>query len=154
MQPSLGYFKAQLGQVCKMHCSLCGLKQASQQWDIKFIQFFLNLDFTQSKYDYSLFVKTDGTTFTAALVYVDDFLLTGNSTEDMYAIKAALHEYAIKDLGFSSYLLEIEISTTDHGIYLGQRKYIMDLIRDFGFLLDASVKTSLLVGLKLDNNTI
>ena len=69
MAPPEGYTKAKPGQVCKLQRSLYGLKQASRQW---------NLEFKQSKSDYSLFTRLQEGLFTFVLVYVDDLLITGN----------------------------------------------------------------------------
>ncbi|GKC17392.1 RNA-directed DNA polymerase [Tanacetum coccineum] len=44
----------------------------------------------QSKHDYSLFVKVKGEEFTAILVYVDDMLITGNSTMEIQTLKQRL----------------------------------------------------------------
>jgi hypothetical protein len=38
----------------------------------------------------------------------------------------------VKDLGFLRYFLGIEVSRGSKGIYLSQRKYIIDLLREIG----------------------
>ena len=68
-----------LGQVCKLQKSLYGLKQASRQWNCKLTEAFLSYGYTQSKADYSLFVKFVSNRFTVVLVDVDDLSLTGNT---------------------------------------------------------------------------
>jgi len=44
-------------KVCKLHKSLYGLKQAPRQWNIKLTEAFVQMRFSQSHYDYSLFTK-------------------------------------------------------------------------------------------------
>ncbi|GKD48784.1 retrovirus-related pol polyprotein from transposon TNT 1-94, partial [Tanacetum coccineum] len=57
------------------------------------------LDSQLSKTDYSLFIKKEGTSFTAVLVYVDDLLITGNDESHINSLKAQLGSvFHMKDL--------------------------------------------------------
>ena len=76
MKPPEGYTKTLPGHVCKLNKSPYGLKQASRQWNQELSKFPSSLGYVQSKHDYSLFVKAKGESYTMALVYVDDILLT------------------------------------------------------------------------------
>jgi len=56
--------------------------------------------FTQSKADYSLFVKKSNFEFIVVLIHVDDLLITDNSITAIESLKKFLHEtFTIKDLG-------------------------------------------------------
>ena len=133
MVPPEGYKKAGPNQVCKLKKSLYGLKQASRQWNLELTKFLLSLGYIQSKHDYSLFVKNHNGQFTAALVYVDDMLITGNCSDEIKFLKNALDQkFTIKDLGLAKYFLGIELCRTNAGTYLNQRKYILDLLTDVG----------------------
>lgn len=67
--------------MCKLKKSLYGLKQASRQWNIKLTEALLAADYSPSVHNHSLFIGKEGTHLAMILVYVDDFLITGNSSD-------------------------------------------------------------------------
>ncbi|XP_057803012.1 uncharacterized protein LOC131018304 [Salvia miltiorrhiza] len=92
------------GSVCKLKRSLYGLKQASRQWYLKFSKVLAKFGLCQSTGDHSFFYKKSQGKFLGLIVYVDDILLTSNDARN------------------------------DKGIYLCQRKYVLDLLKDAGLL--------------------
>lgn len=122
-------------QVCKLHKSIYGLKQASRQWFIKLSTALKSVGFHQSWLDYSLFVRNRSDRFTALLVYVDDVILAGNSLEDVADTKQFLSsQFKLKDIGQLKYFLGIEVARSKQGITLCQRKYALKILEDTGFL--------------------
>lgn len=82
-----------------------------------------------------MFTKGEGDTFVALLVYVDDVLLAGPNEDEIVRLKVFLDEkFTIKDLGCARYFLGMEIARGDAGIYLSQRKYILDILDTAGLL--------------------
>ncbi|CAL1405320.1 unnamed protein product [Linum trigynum] len=121
-------------RVCRLHKSIYELKQASRNWYEKFSQALLALNFSQSRADHSLFIYRSGTSFVAALIYVDDVVLAGNDLSLIQQVKASLHDqFTIKDLGPLKYFLGIEVARSPKGVVLNQRKYVLDILADTGF---------------------
>jgi hypothetical protein len=69
------------------------------------------------------------------IVYVDDIILTGNDVEEKMNLKTYLaKEFEIKDLGELKYFLGIEVARSRNGIFISQRKYVLDLLKETGML--------------------
>jgi hypothetical protein len=94
MSPPPGLWRQGENLVCRLHKSLYGLKQASQQWFAKFSIAIQAAGFVQSKTDYSLFTCRKGKSFTALLIYVDDILITGNDVNAIVALKQFLQSFS------------------------------------------------------------
>ncbi|GJV19603.1 retrovirus-related pol polyprotein from transposon TNT 1-94 [Tanacetum coccineum] len=136
--------------VCKLKKSLYGLKQAPRQWFAKLSSALLDSGYTQSKTDYSLFVKKHNESFTIVLVYVDDLLITGNDEEQISSLKPQLSSvFHMKYLGEVNYFLGLEISRTAQGIFISQHKYTKDLLKEGGVLNNKPYKLPMDPNLKL-----
>ncbi|CAL9029136.1 unnamed protein product [Prunus brigantina] len=94
-----------------------------------------NFGYTQSNSDHTLFLKRDEGKLTALIVYVDDIIVTGNDAEEQLKLQKYLsQEFEMKDLGDLKYFLGIEVARSKTGIFLSQRKYVMDLLTETGML--------------------
>lgn len=139
--------------VCKLKKSLYGLKQASRQWFAKLTFELVHQGFTQSKNDYSLFIKHTADSFILAAVYVDDIILTGNDIQSIQQLKSHLHRtFSIKDLGSLSFFLGLEVTYLPDGIALTQHKFTSELLRDSGISTFKTVTTPLPITLKLQQS--
>ncbi|CAN6727389.1 unnamed protein product [Malus baccata var. baccata] len=96
--------------VCKLHKSIYGLKHNA---------------------DSSLFVRTGIVGKLVVLIYVDDLIITGDNADEILNLKQSLKQrFAIKDLGILKYFLGIEVATSHKGLFLNQRKYVLDLLKE------------------------
>jgi hypothetical protein len=122
-------------RICKLNKSIYGLKQASRQWFAKFSSTIMQAGFSQSKSDYSLFFNHTGNSSTFVLVYVDDIIITGNNDLAINQLKQFLEKkFFIKDLGKLKYFLGIEVARSKKGIFLSQKKYTLDILKDTGLI--------------------
>lgn len=84
------------------------------------------------------------------LVYVDDILLGCDSEDSLADFKCWLADnFKLKDLGVPHYFLGLELARSTKRIMLNQRKYVLVLLADFGYLNSKPVATPLALGVKL-----
>lgn len=137
--------------VCKLDKALYGLKQAPRAWFERLAEVLSNLGFHSSRCDQSLFTRTHGAEILYILVYVDDIIITGNSTTQISKTIATLNkEFSLKDLGTLSYFLGIQVHLRPTGeLILSQGKYIRDLLKKAGMSTAKGTNTPMVTGLKL-----
>ena len=83
----------------------------------------------------TLFLRHQQRKVTALIIYVDDMVVTGNDTIEVDRLQKQLAtEFEMNDLGTLKYFLGIEVARGSDGIYLCQRKYILDLLTETGML--------------------
>ncbi|KAA3466531.1 Retrovirus-related Pol polyprotein from transposon TNT 1-94 [Gossypium australe] len=116
--------------VCKLRKALYSFRQASRDWFHKLKEYLVAAKFVVSKFDASLFFQQFDTSLIYMLVYVDDIIINGNNTRLVYEFVCLLNsQFALKDLGKLSYFLRIKVTYTPKGLFLNQRKYILDLLQ-------------------------
>jgi len=65
------------------------------------------------------------------IIYVDDMVVTRNDEEGISELQRYLaSEFEMKDLGGLKYFLGIKVYKSKLGIFLSQRKYVLDLLAD------------------------
>ncbi|KAG8475656.1 hypothetical protein CXB51_032633 [Gossypium anomalum] len=123
-------------KVCKLNKSLYGLKQSPRAWFERFTKVILKNSYKQSLADHTLFIKVTSTNKKAILiVYVDDIILTGDDEEEISNLKKLLNiEFETKDLGKLRYFLGMEVARSKERPVINQRKYVLDLLKETGFL--------------------
>jgi hypothetical protein len=114
--------------VYRLTKSLYGLKQAFRQWFSKFSTTLLKHRFVQSKANYSMFTRQEGSSFIALLVYVDDILIASSDATAVTKLKLFLDaQFKLKDLGPVRYFLVLEIAKSSQGISVSQIKYALEI---------------------------
>ena len=82
-----------------------------------------------------IFYRNSSSGVILLVVYVDDIVITGSNSTGISSLKSFLHsQFHTKDLGMLKYFLGVEVMQSKHGIFLSQRKYVLDLLSETGKL--------------------
>lgn len=80
---------------------------------------------------HSVFYKNFENGLILLVVYIDDIVITGSDLVGISSLKSFLQsQFQTKDLGQLKYFLDIEISKSNKGIFLSQRKYVLNLLAE------------------------
>ena len=91
----------------------------------------MTLDFTESKADSNLYFKVEYRRPMILLLYVDDMFLIGEEELIKGARRRFATEFEMKDLGMMHYFLGMEVWSSAYGIFLGQGKYAVEILKRF-----------------------
>ena len=96
--------------------AIYGLEQASRVWNETFDEFVCSVGFQVSDFDPCLYLKVSSGQCVFLLVYVDDVLVTGSSTEMIARTKNDLKtRFEMTDSGKCAFVLGIELVDNDDG---------------------------------------
>ena len=136
MEQPLGFVsQAESGKVCRHRKSLYGLKQSPRAWFGRFSEVVQEFGMKKCNSDHSVFYQQSEIGIILLVVYVDDIVITGSNNAGIAALKNFLQSrFQTKDLGMLKYFLGIEVTRCKQGIFLCQRKYVLDLLKATGKL--------------------
>ena len=138
-------------KVCRLKKALYGLKQSPRAWFGRFCRAMKGYGYTQSDSDHTMFFKKNQGKIAVLIIYVDDMIITGDDKIEIQNLEGKLSkEFEMKNLGGLKYFLGIEVSRNKEGIYLSQRKYILDLLAEVGMVECKPVDTPTVPNLKLN----
>ena len=116
--------------VCKLDNALYGLKQALRAWYARLCGKLVQLGFTPSKGDTSLFYYHKGSDTIFVLVYADDIIVASSSLEATTTLLKDLQaDFALKDLGDLHFFLGIEVKRNSDALILSQQRYATDVVK-------------------------
>ena len=137
--------------VCKLKQSLYGLKQSPRCWNSTLDAHLKGMGYVQSTNDPCIYTSSEGES-TIIGVYVDDFVIAGESSEKIEQVKASLSEkFDVKDLGELHYFLGVQvIQDDDRGtVWIGQPTFTESVLQKYSMSEAKSVKTPVSVNSKL-----
>ena len=94
----------------------------------------MTLGFTESKEDSNLYYKVDDGNPVMLLLYVDDLFVTGTDGLIADTKRKLAAEFEMNDLGMMHYFLGMEVWQSKDGIFLGQGKYAVEILKRFGMM--------------------
>jgi hypothetical protein len=110
--------------------------------------YLMSLGFTKSDANPNLYYKVvDGDTLILVL-YVDDLFLTGVERLIFGCKRELSSEFEMKYIGWMHYFLALEVWQKLGEIFLGQGKYIVEILSRFGMMDYTSMATPMMKNLK------
>ena len=115
----------------------------------KMDSFLMCLGFTKNKEYSNLYFKVEGERPVILLLYVDDLFLTGGNELIANAKRSFVAEFEMKDLGMMHYFLGMEVWKNADRIFLGEGKYVVEILKKFRMLDHKVIATPMALNLKL-----
>ena len=142
-------FDDNTGRVCLLRKALYGLKQAPRCWNKRLVDFLEKLNFRSFVSDVCV-LKRDNLII---VVYVDDLIIIGKTENEIdQTITKLKDEFELRDLGNLSFILGVEFTISNDTIRLSQKKFIKEIVNEFGQENAKPVKTPLDSNQKLTKN--
>jgi hypothetical protein len=118
-----------LGYIYRLDKSLYVLKHAPRVWFTRLSSKLVQLGFSASKADISLFLFNKDGIHIYFLIYIDDIIIISSSLAATDRLLGQLRDdFVVKDMGPLSYFLGIEVHHHPHGLTMTQQKYIHDIL--------------------------
>lgn len=135
-QPEGYIVKGKEQLVYKLRKALYGLRQAPRAWYGRIDQEFIQMGFTRSINEPTVYTKFRGNSEILILcIYVDDILYMGSSVEMLSEFKEKMSRtFEMTDLGCLRYFLGLEVVQSNEGLFVSQQKYAEDLLKKTGML--------------------
>ncbi|GJW97550.1 putative ribonuclease H-like domain-containing protein [Tanacetum coccineum] len=126
--------------VYKVEKALYGLHQAPRAWYETLSTYLLENGFRRGTIGKTLFIKKDKGNILLVHVYVDDIIFGSTKKSLCVEFKQMMHKrFQMSSMGKLTFFLGLQVKQKDDGIFIGQDKYVADILKKFDF---ATVKTT------------
>ena len=86
--------------------------------------------FQRSKNEPTLYIKKKENDILIIFIYVDDTIYMGSSTNLINEFKLSMmSEFDMIYLGILHYFIGLEVYRVDHGTFISQKKYMLDMLK-------------------------
>ena len=117
--------------MCRLKKALYGLKQAPRAWYSRIDTYLQEMGFTKSDADPNVYFIVIGEEPLILVLYVDDLVITGAERLIESCKRDLVSEFEMKDIVLIHYFLGLEVWQEEGHFFLGQGKYIVDILRRF-----------------------
>jgi hypothetical protein len=117
--------------VCRLKKALYGLKQAPRAWYSRIDAYLQQLGFEKSGADPNLYFIMVGEDPLILLLYVDDLFIIGAERLISSCKESLASEFEMTDIGLMHYFFGLEVWQEPGHIFLGQGKYVCDILIRF-----------------------
>jgi hypothetical protein len=111
--------------------ALYGLKQAPRAWYSCIDTYLLQMGFEKSKVDPNLYYIIRGEDTLILILYVDDLFITGAELLIVDCKLGLASEFEMIDIDLMHYFLGMMVWQEEGHIFLGQGKYVADILSNF-----------------------
>nr|GEX79587.1 retrovirus-related Pol polyprotein from transposon TNT 1-94 [Tanacetum cinerariifolium] len=121
-------------RVYKVEKALYGLHQAPKAWYETLSTYLLDNGFQKGKIDKTLFIKRHKSDILLVQVYVDGIIFGLTRKELCNAFERLMHEiFQMSSMGELTFFLRLQVKLKNDGIFISQDKYIVEILKKFGF---------------------
>jgi hypothetical protein len=117
--------------VCRLKKALYEMKQAPRAWYSRIDAYLQQLGFEKSEVDPNLYFIMVGEDPLILLLYVDDLFITRVERLISSYKKSLASKFKMTDIGLMHYFLGLEVWQEPGHIFLGQGKYVCDILSRF-----------------------
>jgi hypothetical protein len=111
--------------------ALYGLKKAPRAWYSRIDTYLQQMGFEKSEADPNLYYIVVGEDPLILVLYVDDLFITGAERLIVGCKESLASEFEMKDIGLMHYFLGLEVWQEPGHIFLGQSRYVDNILRRF-----------------------
>ncbi|GKD66169.1 putative ribonuclease H-like domain-containing protein [Tanacetum coccineum] len=127
-------------KVYKVEKALYGLHQAPRAWYETLSTYLLDNGFKRDKIDNTLFIKRVKGDILLVQVYVDDIIFGSTRKEMFIEFEKMMHKrFQMSSMGELTFLLGLQVTQKNDGIFISHDKYVDEILKKFGF---STVKTA------------
>ncbi|GJT39403.1 putative ribonuclease H-like domain-containing protein [Tanacetum coccineum] len=114
--------------------AMYGLHQAPRAWYGTLSKYLLDNGFQRDTIDQTLFIRNHKGEFLLVQVYVDNIIFRSSNPKLCREFEALMHDkFKMSVMGELKFFLGLQVLQKKYGIFLSQDKYVVDILKKFGY---------------------